>query len=74
MPEFNEAQPLGNWVRDHLSRHGITEEKATRLARKLGFSGCWCGRIRRWLNRRRWLTAFFRCLGARVQYHGSELW
>lgn len=69
-----DAQPIGNVLRDWLAGYGITEAKASRLARKLGFRGCFCGELRRWLNRQRWLHQIVTRLGGRVMYFDQEIW
>jgi hypothetical protein len=71
---FPVPQPLGNTLRDWLAGYGITEAKANRWARKLWLRGCFCGSIRRWLNRQKWLHQIATGLGFRVRYVDAEIW
>ena len=72
--QWPRPKPLGDTIRDALARRGITEEKANKLARRLGFSGCWCGSIRRWLNRNKLLYKIATWLGMKIRYLESDMY
>ena len=57
-----------------FARIGITEERADRIFNQMGLRGCYCGRLRRWINRRRWLHKLANCLGFQVQYDDGTVW
>jgi hypothetical protein len=71
---YREPKPAGNLLRDWLSARGITEERASRLARRFRLSGCFCGEIRRWLNRQYWLFKILSWLKFPVAYYDQDIY
>jgi len=65
---------IGDCIAILLASIGATEERAERLFKRFGFRGCYCGTLRRWINRRRRLHQLANCLGFQVQYDNGTVW
>jgi hypothetical protein len=65
---------IGDCIRDYLASHGVTESVAEPWFRRIGLNGCYCGSVRRWINRRRLLHKMANCLGYEVEYDNGEIW
>lgn len=65
---------VGDLLENFLSFFGITENRVNRLLAWLHFRPCFCGTIKRWLNRRKWLHKVFSWAGFKVRYDDGEIW
>lgn len=75
----SQPKPIGNAIRDWLEDRGITEQDLNERLLLLHLKyrwiprRCFCGELRRWLNRQRWLHWLARRCGFSVEADSGDM-